>query len=49
MRARIKDFEENSLVVQTGFDYADQNTISSPMKASELNTLPSSAFMKKRI
>jgi hypothetical protein len=49
MRARIRGFDENSLAVQTGSDHADHNIISSPMKASDLNTLPSSAFMKKRI
>jgi hypothetical protein len=49
MRARIRDFDENSLVVKTGSDHADHNTISSPLKASDLSTLPSSAFMKKRI
>lgn len=49
MRARIRDFDENSLIVQTGSDTGDYNTISGPTKASDLTSVPSSAFMKKRI
>jgi hypothetical protein len=49
MRARIRDFDENNLVVQTGSDNADHKTILSPTKALALNSQPSSAFMNKRI
>ena len=49
MRAYIRDFDENSLMDQNLSDNADPNIISSPIKASVLSTLKSSAFMKKRI